>query len=86
MKTVLLAMALFLAGCASDPKPDLSPLVADAYRDFLADPQGASFAVSEDGMAYGYSICEFDICWGNGARVALDACEKGGSRCMIYRQ
>lgn len=77
---------LVLAGCASGPMPELAPGVEVAYREFLANPRGVSFAVSEDGRVYGSSICEFDYCWGNGARVAIRQCEaRGGRKCVVYR-
>lgn len=72
-----------LAGCASSDV-ELSPRVERAYAEFLAHPQGMAFAVSEDGREYGYSICEYDICWGNGARVAIDVCEERGAGCVIF--
>ena len=72
-----------LAGCTS--QVELSPRVEEAYQEFLANPQREAFAVSEDGLVYGYSVCEFDKCWGSGTRVAIELCESRGYRkCVVY--
>ena len=79
-----LLIFLVLAGCAAS-EVKLSPQVERAYAAFLAEPSGASFAVSEDGLVYGYSVCEFDVCWGNSDRVAVRSCEeRSGLKCVIF--
>lgn len=87
MRIFWISIGLVLAACASSEaeRIELAPDVEAAYREYLADPRSTSFAVSEDGRVYGYAVCEFDACWGNGARVALEDCEaRGGRRCVIF--
>ena len=80
-----LAFLLVLAGCASSEHIELAPDVETAYEVFLAHPGRSHFAVSEDGRYWGYSICEGTrVCRGSGRQTALDYCERGGQRCVIY--
>lgn len=91
---LLLAGGALLASCASDQPPSGEPImiskqVEDHYQKYLNDVaagrQGA-FAVSINGNAAHYSICESGTCNGqyNFSSQAIKGCEKfGRGRCVV---
>ena len=90
IRFLALTALLFLAGCqtiiGSGPLT-LSDGAKQRVERAMSDPATDYIAVSTDGRYVAWSYCRDGLaaqCRGDGAVIAVDACEESGMKCYVY--
>ena len=87
-----LLLAGFLASCimqqdyATGPM-EVSYFVKAGYEKYLSGPKPGTFAISKDGLIYGYSYCPYNGCRPGERSLALNICRQNmrkGQECIVY--